>query len=56
MRTARIVVAAAVIAASGLALHGARAQPEGSNASTCSGTTSAPGREVVQAIVESSRG
>jgi quercetin dioxygenase-like cupin family protein len=53
MRTTRIVVVAAVIAASGLALQVARAQQAGvTRIDLQRHDLSVPGREVVQAIVE----
>ena len=53
MRTTRMVVAAAVIVASGLVLHVARAQQAGiKRIDLQRHDLSAPGREVVQAIVE----
>jgi quercetin dioxygenase-like cupin family protein len=56
MRTARVVVGAAVIVASGLALHVARAQPQAGTGITRIDLQrhdlSVPGREVLQVIVE----
>ena len=53
MRTARMVVMAAVIVASGLVLHVARAQPAGiKRIDLQRHDLSVPGREVVQTIVE----
>jgi quercetin dioxygenase-like cupin family protein len=56
MRTARVVVGAAVIVASGLALHGARAQQQAGTGITRIDLQrhdlSVPGREVLQVIVE----
>jgi len=53
MRTTRLVVVAAVIVASGLALHVARAQQAGvTRIDLQRHDLSVPGREVVQAIVE----
>ena len=53
MRTTRIVVVAAVIVASGLVLHVARAQQAGiKRIDLQRHDLSVPGREVVQAIVE----
>ena len=53
MKTTRMVVVAAVIVASGLALHVARAQPAGIKRIDLQRyDLSVPGREVVQAIVE----
>ena len=53
MRTTRMVVAAAVIAASGMVLHAARAQRGGiKRIDLQRHDLSAPGREVVETIVE----
>ena len=52
MKTTRIVVMAAVIVASGLVLHVARAQPGIKRIDLQRYDLSVPGREVVQAIVE----
>ena len=53
MRTARMVVVATVIVASGLVLHVARAQPSGIRRIDLQRhDLSVPGREVVQTIVE----
>ena len=53
MRTTRVVVVGAVIVGSGLLLHIARAQPAGTKRIDLQRhDLSAPGREVVQAIVE----
>ena len=52
MKTTRIVVVAAVIIASGLVLHVARAQSGSRRIDLQRHDLSVPGREVVQTIVE----